>query len=243
MVTVAIANAGAETGALLVSMLRDRSVYHERSPNVVCYGTTVGRGDHYLNQNCALDKIERMRRMNRAGVSVIPWFYGDTIPANTWFPLLARKTQGHGGTDIVPVFEAKEVPWRAAAGWDWFSSYIPTRTEYRVWVYRNQILDVYEKVMRRPSDYKYIGRNRRNGFDFTLSKANKCPGAIDLAIDAVHALGLDFGAVDILEGEDGRLYVLEINTAPGVILSGCQITLGKLADCIVGWNNAGYPER
>ena len=148
---------------------------------------------------------------------------------------------GHGGTDIVPVFEAKEIPWRKAAGWDWFSSYVPTATEYRVWVYRNAYLDVYEKVMRRPSDYKYIGRNFRSGFDFEpMVVAPK--DAIRESIVAVRALGLDFAAVDVLHGEDGHVYILEANTAPGVIRSKAQGTLGKLADCIVKWDTDGHPD-
>jgi D-alanine-D-alanine ligase-like ATP-grasp enzyme len=32
----------------------------------------------------------------------------------------------------------------------------------------------------------------------------------------VYALGLDFGAVDILRDDEGKWYVLEINTAPGI---------------------------
>jgi D-alanine-D-alanine ligase-like ATP-grasp enzyme len=33
-------------------------------------------------------------------------------------------------------------------------------------------------------------------------------------VNAVVALGLDFGAVDLLIGDDGQTYVLEVNTAP-----------------------------
>ena len=44
-----------------------------------------------------------------------------------------------------------------------------------------------------------------------------------MGIDAVSALGLDFGAVDIIEDADGKLYVLEVNTAPG--LEGQTLTL------------------
>jgi D-alanine-D-alanine ligase-like ATP-grasp enzyme len=37
-----------------------------------------------------------------------------------------------------------------------------------------------------------------------------------LSVEAVAALGLDFGAVDIIEDKEGNFYVLEINTAPGL---------------------------
>ena len=56
----------------------------------------------------------------------------------------------------------------------------------------------------------------RNGFDTPI-------GCADLAIRSVSALGLDFGAVDIIEDSSGTLYVLEVNTAFG--LEGTTIEL------------------
>ena len=38
-----------------------------------------------------------------------------------------------------------------------------------------------------------------------------------IAVNAVKALGLDFGAVDIIYNEkENQYYVLEVNTAPGL---------------------------
>jgi len=34
------------------------------------------------------------------------------------------------------------------------------------------------------------------------------------AVSAVEALGLTFGAVDLIVGDDGHTYILEVNTAP-----------------------------
>ncbi|MNV71557.1 Ribosomal protein S6--L-glutamate ligase [compost metagenome] len=36
------------------------------------------------------------------------------------------------------------------------------------------------------------------------------------AVDACEVLGLDFGAVDVALGKDGKVYVFEVNTAPGI---------------------------
>ena len=241
MVRVEISDAASETGALLVEMLTRKGVYDDRSNATVCYGVraySVKARTHMLNGNCMSNKVKRMVAMADAGVRLVPWFKGEDIPEDFSFPALARRMTGHGGTDIVPVFEPKEVPWRIRSGWDWFSSYIPTKTEYRVWVYRGECLDVYEKVMNRPDSYKYIGRNFRNGFDF--EPCVKPKDAVSQGVQAIHALGLDFGAVDMLRGEDGKIYVLEVNTAPGVIKSGAQKTLAKLTDRIVEWDTNGY---
>lgn len=247
MVRVEISDAALETGALLVDMLKRKGIYDADADAAVCYGISSSKQESLtLNGKCMSNKIKRMVAMAAAGVRLVPWFtakkYGAAISLDTvQFPLLARKITGHGGTDIVPVFEPKEVAWRIAAGWDWFSSYIPTRTEYRVWVYRGDCLDIYEKVMKRPSDYKYVGRNFRNGFDFEPCVVRH-KDAIAQATIAIHALGLDFGAVDMLRGEDGIVYVLEVNTAPGVIKSGAQKTLRKLVDRIVAWDESGHKQ-
>jgi hypothetical protein len=53
----------------------------------------------------------------------------------------------------------------------------------------------------------------------------------DIAAQAVRALGLDFGAVDIGELSNGELIVLEVNSAPGIEGS----TLEAYANAIEGW--------
>lgn len=236
MIRLSISGVAEETGALLTRMLKDRKVYDPNGKNVVCYGMSA-RGDRTLNQNCGINKIERLKIMAKAGVSTVPWFKGGgEVPADIKFPLLARKANGYGGTDIVPVFQKEEVAWRIKAGWDWFSSYVPVRSEFRVWIFRGNHLDTYEKAMKRPGDYKFIGRNFRNGFDFS-HVSHPLAATVTEAVYALDTLKLDFGAVDLLLGEDGKVYILEVNTAPGVIKSGAQDTLEKLADRIVAWDS------
>jgi D-alanine-D-alanine ligase-like ATP-grasp enzyme len=48
-------------------------------------------------------------------------------------------------------------------------------------------------------------------------------GLRELGVAAVAAVGLDFGAVDIIWNQtQDRCYVLEINTAPGLCNTTCQ---------------------
>jgi len=238
-----IAGVAKETGALLKTYLKDRGLTLVKdSEKVICYGVPTSSPTN-INGNCGGgDKIRRMKQMDAGGVRTVPWFQGSEVPEGFKFPALARAIAGHGGTDIVPVFQASEVPWRVEAGWNWFSSHIPTKTEFRVWVWRNELLDVYEKTMQRPWDYKYVGRNFRNGFDFTVNLTYP-EAAVEQAKKVIKALSFDFGAVDMLEGLDGKIYVLECNTAPGVLRSGAQSTLGKLADRMATWAKEGTPER
>ncbi len=56
----------------------------------------------------------------------------------------------------------------------------------------------------------------------------------DLAHQAVAALGLQFGAVDLAETSDGRLIVLEVNRAPGIENG----SVDRYATAIKGWLEA-----
>lgn len=240
MVRVVIANSSQETGNLLITMLKKRQVYDVQAHAIVCYGSPV-KVKPNLNGNCGTDKVERMIRMTQAGVRTVPWFLGNKLPKDMKFPLLARKSHGFGGTDIMPVFQPQEVPWRVKAGFDWFSSYVPVAKEFRVWVFRGEHLDTYEKKMKRPEDFKFVaGRNYRQGFEFELSQLDK--EAFNLASRATDVLKFDFAAVDMILGEDGNHYLLEANTAPGVLLSHAEDTLGKLADKIVKWDQSGHKD-
>lgn len=236
-----ISNSSLETGALLKEYLEERGANITGKGATVCYGWYNGEKGPSLNSRCCLSKIERMELMKKAGVSTVPWFDAKNIPYNINFPLLARTTQGHGGTDIVPVFQSQEIEWRIKSGWDWFSEYVPIKKEFRVWVFQGIHLDTYEKVMMRPKDFKHIGRNFRNGFDFKLTNYHQV--AFYEAAIACQSLGFDFGAVDLILGEDDKCYILEVNTAPGCIKSGAQKTLGKLADCIIHWEKDGYKQQ
>lgn len=59
-------------------------------------------------------------------------------------------------------------------------------------------------------------RNHSNGFIFAHKDVVVAPEGHRQAIKAVEALGLHFGAVDILELPDGSFSVLEVNTACGI---------------------------
>lgn len=235
--SVKISSDGLETGSLLQDYLRDRGVFAPKGPAVVCYGLST-TATPSINGACQSDKITRMRRMRNAGVSLVPWAEGLDAKALK-FPLYARRSRGMGGKDLMPVFQPEEVDWRLQAGWDWFSTVVPIERELRVWVWHDEVLDTYEKLMCRPRDYTAMGRNFGQGFEFR--KTSDVPSANAEAISAAYTLGLDFTAIDLIIGKDGGVYVLEANTAPGVIRSGAQRTLAKLADRIEGWCRADCP--
>lgn len=235
-------NTHKETGALFEGYLKDRGVVVTPTAEaVVCYGFPVGTRHKTINGIGTGGKIASLTAWKAAGVRTVPWFAAGTpIPVDFKFPALARQNHGFGGKDIVPVFQAIEVPWRIAAGFDWFSSYVPLDTEYRAWVFRGEVLDTYEKVMCRPTEYKYVaGRNFRQGFEFQHVPTPKDVEAEVVA--ALRTIKYDFGAVDALRGVDGKIYILECNSAPGALRSKAHSTIAKFADRIAEWDKAGHP--
>lgn len=98
---------------------------------------------------------------------------------------------------------------------------IPCKREYRVHVFQGQVIDLVAKCKRNGDTETgdYI-RNHSMGYIFVRHGITIPDGVrsqlSSLAISAVSALGLDFGAVDIIRSMDNQLYVLEINTAPGL---------------------------
>lgn len=99
--------------------------------------------------------------------------------------------------------------------------YMPKKQEYRVHVCKGQAVDIQRKARRKEvadEDINWKIRNHDNGFIFARNEAEAPPhDVIVQSVNAVKALGLDFGAVDVIfnDGEQ-RAYVLEVNTAPGL---------------------------
>tara|TARA_Y100001973_G_scaffold106774_1_gene187462 strand:+ start:8234 stop:9004 length:771 start_codon:yes stop_codon:yes gene_type:complete len=110
-----------------------------------------------------------------------------------------------------------------------YTAYMPKKNEYRVHVFRGQVIDVQRKARKRevPDDeVNWKIRNNANGFIFARNGdalGDIPPDVLDQAVQAVQSLGLDFGAADVIFNERQSLaYVLEVNTAPG--LEGTTLT-------------------
>jgi hypothetical protein len=106
---------------------------------------------------------------------------------------------------------------------------------------------VYEKVLTYPKKLGRKGRSRevwnwRNGYSYLFRRASEMPAELKLlGTRSVDALGLDFGAVDIIEGQDGQFYVLECNSAPGT--EGPRQGLTSLVNHIEKWARNGFKKR
>jgi hypothetical protein len=104
--------------------------------------------------------------------------------------------------------------------------------EYRVHVFRDQILDVQQKKKRLESIGGSGIRNHSNGWVYARAEIAPTEELLSSARRAVQLLGLDFGAVDIGHRLiDNKFFVFEVNTAPGIE----GTTLDKYAKAIYNY--------
>lgn len=152
------------------------------------------------------NKLVALRTMRDAGVPVPDYTTEQPNDVDVW---LGRSLNGFGGRDIkLPGDPA----WTNVSFW---TKYIPNRREYRIHVVNGNVIRVQRKYLDFPEqhDNHYV-QNYAQGYRFRTPAQRLHQNRLDAATGAVAALGLDFGAVDLLVGQDNNPYVLEVNTAP-----------------------------
>lgn len=176
----------------------------------------------------ASNKLTAFRALEAAGVSIPPFTTERREALNMMEEglVVARtKLQGHSGEGIVICDdEIVNAPL--------YVKYMKKKHEYRVHVFGGAVIDIQQKRKKREvdnDDVDYKVRNHANGWVYCRDNLEYSDSILSDATSAVAALGLDFGAVDIIWNEHhGRSYVLEVNTAPGLEGS----TLGKYVEAI-----------
>lgn len=179
----------------------------------------------------ALNKIETFKALDAAGVPCVKWTI-DKEQVKKWLAskkqhtVFARRTvTGQGGTGITLV----SGPTATVPDAPLYTRNYPKTHEFRVHVAFGKVIDFVEKraILTAPKVDRFV-RNHANGWTFAhqLSRLTGEDKAVldGMATAAIKALGLHFGAVDLLAILDapesgGRLkgaVVCEINTGPGL---------------------------
>lgn len=160
----------------------------------------------------ASSKLNSFRRMAEAGVPV-PRFSTSRADAQGWGTVVfGRTSQGFGGQGIT-VYQ----PGTGLGNHELFSEFIPNEREYRLHVCGGVVISVQRKYLERPEldDHGYI-KNHQHGYVFETPRKELNKSRQEAAVAAVEALGLDFGAVDLVVDRAGKEFVLEVNTAPAL---------------------------
>lgn len=97
----------------------------------------------------------------------------------------------------------------------WYArEYVPKVWEGRVYVASGHVVTVAEKT---PDNPDAIAWNAAQGGRFDVMKWGAWPmEACRVACEAMSLFPIDFGGVDVMMDEDGKAYVIEINSAPSL---------------------------
>ncbi len=216
-----------------VLKLEGSSYIYQQGDVLINWGSTsTGMFTNILNfgfiVNRASNKLKFFQRMRDAGhTDIIPRFWENSVDIpNDAYPICCRTVlAGHSGDGLVLANSPAEL-----VGASLYVQYKKKREEYRVHVgLRNgeaRVIAIQRKARRTDAPDTAVNwqvRNHQNGFVYVRGGFTAPQSVSSVAMSALLASGLDFGAVDVIWNEqEQRPYVLEINTAPG--LEGQTIT-------------------
>lgn len=198
---------------------RDDCVINWGNSGAARWPRAVNVLNHHNHVAVAADKLRTFQAFSREGVPCPEWSTDITV-ARRWIEnegkavcrRLLRASEGRGITVASTLRELVNAPL--------YVKFFPKETEFRVHVFRGEVIDVTQKRLRngernRPNRNPYI-RNSENGWVFTHQNVHLSQQAREAAIRAVRSVGLDFGAVDLAVNRRGTVAVFEVNTAPGI---------------------------
>lgn len=174
------------------------------------------------------DKYDSLVQMADAG---IPVPNHSTDHNDLRRPIFGRDRNHREGTDI-EIYDTWSGVDRSR---DFYVEEINADREFRVHVIDGRVAVAREKQHREEPSEDAVGnperiRNYENGWRFVYPDDR--PAGIHMAVPAVEAMGLDFGAVDLVLDHDGQPYVLEVNTAPSLSPPTLETYARELADIV-----------
>lgn len=218
---------GSQGARLLASKLSEKlgyKVFRGRS-------TKPGRRNILWGKrgSVAHNKIDAFAAFAKEGVTCVPNTTSKEV-AQGWLKegktVFARTSGGQGGSGITVV----SLPEGDIPQAELYTQYVKKKKEFRVHVYGDKVICVQEKRKRNGVDANPLIRSHGNGWVFCFKNIVEPDGLRVLGLAAVRAVGLDFGAVDIIYNEhQNKLYVLEVNSAPGL----CPTTTEAYANAIL----------
>jgi hypothetical protein len=148
------------------------------------------------------------------------------------FPVVVKVPGGSGGigvmrADSMPALKSLLEFLLAKGVLPFVSSYVPDAVCWRVIVVGEQAIVAYRNPIRE-GDFRSRQSSRKEDYSSKVSE-----DIASLAINAVKSLRIEFGGVDLLQHQSGRLYLLEVNFpcyfAPADLVGGLDIS-GALID-------------
>lgn len=182
---------------------------------------------------CA-DKVRTLARLNVAGVNTLQ-YTTDRDVAQSWLQegldiVIRHKIKSCAGKGIEIVFSKDIDKDYTLPQAPLYTVYIHKEDEFRVHVFQGEVIDYIQKKRMGKAKREKRGlkeaneliRTHDNGWVFARENIAMHPSVYEESFKAVVALGLDFGAVDIMvcphlgPEQPSEAIVLEVNSAPGL---------------------------
>jgi glutathione synthase/RimK-type ligase-like ATP-grasp enzyme len=233
-------NNGSASAKALAAALDIRILKHEGKPirfrgPLINWGNSKNITRHIECGGClnppeavrnAVNKLQAFRLMSE-GVN-IPEFTESHQEAVNWLNegstiVIRNKLNGHSaeGLEIVNPNEAGEHDDLPEA--PLYTKYIKKQHEWRIHVFKHdgvpEVFFVQRKARKLDvpdEEVNWQVRNLAGGFIYSHVNVEAPENVKSEATNAIMALNLDFGAVDVITKKNGEAYVLECNTACGL---------------------------
>ena len=173
-------------------------------------------------KNIARNKLKTFKAFKEHGISHPEWTT-DWETAFSWWEnneLIVGRTilTGHSGEGII-LFKLEDEQFDDGLSCKLYVKYIKKEHEYRVHVFNGKVIDIQQKKRKVGFENRNNQiRNHKNGWVYCRENITKPEGMEELAVQACSCIGLTYCAVDIIYNKkQNKCYVLEINTAPGLI--------------------------
>lgn len=164
----------------------------------------------------ASNKMITFSTLTSRGVLTVPWTISESY-AQSWREsegiVVARTKLTSSQGDGIIIITSMDT-WTSAP---LYTKYIPKCHEYRVHVAFGNVIDYSKKKRRLDAEVNEYIRNHTNNWVFCRDGVLLPDKVKQISVSAIDALGLDFGALDVLYKESiDKAWVLEVNTAPGL---------------------------
>jgi hypothetical protein len=188
-----------------------------KSKYVIRWGTGAGLGyipEIVVNKKAAVrkavNKLGSIKLFNDNGIR--------TAPFSTTTPCVGRSIEHTQGQNFWLCWAPDQVHTAKMEGAEYFIDYIPIKQEYRIHVMDGEVVFTQRKYPKDRVSSAFMGiQGFSNGWHKHAFDGEVSEDIIKTAKNAVAALGLDFGGVDILISQtDNLAYVAEVNTGPAL---------------------------